>query len=185
MSGGTPAIPAWIQILVGIAFTVAASFAIFGASLRGPFPTTSVSAVRSATPAKRSAAILGHRGPAVPHVHLLDQQPAKWTRSLVLSRHQHSAPCTEHGTRVLDSSLAHGARQLVASRRPGTLALFGAALFLVHPLQAESVAYIASRSETLADSSCSVPMRSFFITGSRVWAGGRRSACCCCLDLHS
>src|SRR5271167_1533388 len=35
--GGTPAVPAWIQILVGIALTVAASFVVFGGSLRGPF----------------------------------------------------------------------------------------------------------------------------------------------------
>jgi Tfp pilus assembly protein PilF len=60
----------------------------------------------------------------------------------------------------------------VARREQAALAIFGGGLFLLHPVQTESVAYIASRSETLSALFCFTALAVFLYrsTESVTWA---------------
>ncbi len=150
MSGGTPAIPAWIQVLVGIALTVAASFAVFGASLRGPFLYDDV----------YLPFVARHLQNAPLQYWVTGDRPFLMFTFWINNQLSGLDPWSYHATNILLHALntvllfliLRWLMERVNLSRLGTrnLALFGAALFLVHPLQAESVAYIASRSETLA-----------------------------------
>jgi protein O-mannosyl-transferase len=149
--GGRPGVPAWIQLLVGTALAIAASFVIFGGSLHGPFLFDDV-----------YLPFIARHMQFVP----LKFWVATWNRPLLMFtfwiNNEMSGLDTwsYHATNIvlhaLNSVLVFLIlrwlieRVNVSARATRTLALFGAAIFLAHPLQAEAVAYIASRSETLA-----------------------------------
>ena len=148
--GGTPTVPAWIQILVGIALTIAASFTVFGGSLRGPFLYDDVYLpfiARHLQSAPLKYWVNGNR----PFLMF-----TFWTNSQMSGLDTWSYHATNILFHALNTVLVFLIlrwliERIKLSRRAtrNLLALFGAAIFLVHPLQAESVAYIASRSETL------------------------------------
>ncbi len=147
--GGAPAVPVWIQILIGIALTVAVSSAVFGASLRGPFLYDDVYLpfiARHLQNASLKYWVNSNR-PFLMFTFWANNQMSgldTWS--------YHATNILFHGLNtVLVFLILRWLIERVKLPRLATrnLALFGAAIFLVHPLQAESVAYIASRSETL------------------------------------
>ncbi len=146
-----PAIPAWIQLLVGTTLAIGAAFVIFGGSLHGPFLFDDV-----------YLPFIARHMQFVP----LKFWVATWNRPLLMFtfwvNNQMSGLDTwsYHATNIVLHALNTVLVFLILrwllgrgntpARATRTLALFGAAIFLAHPLQAEAVAYIASRSETLA-----------------------------------
>ena len=148
--GGTPAIPAWIQILVGVAVAVAASFAVFGSSLRGPFLYDDV----------YLPFVARHLQSAPLKYWVTGDRPFLMFTFWINKEMSGLDTWSYHATNILLHALNTVLvffilrwlveRVKMPSRATRNLALFGAAVFLAHPLQAESVAYIASRSETLA-----------------------------------
>lgn len=151
IQGSRPAIPAWIQLLAASAVAIAASFVIFGRSLSGPFLFDDV-----------YLPFIARHMQGIKLKHWV----ATWNRPLLMfsfwsnDRMSGLETWSYHATNIV----LHGLNTVLvflilkwliervhlAERSTRTLALFGAAIFLAHPLQAESVAYIASRSETLA-----------------------------------
>ena len=145
-----PGIPAWIQFLAGTVLAVAASFAVFGGSLRGPFLYDDV-----------YLPFIAHHLQGAPLKHWVNgNRPflmfTFWTNDQMSGLDTRSYHATNILIHALNAALVFlilrwlVQRLNVSRTARRNLALFGAAIFLLHPLQAESVAYIASRSETLA-----------------------------------
>jgi protein O-mannosyl-transferase len=146
---GTPAIPAWAQLLAGVVLAVAASFVVFAGSLRGPFLYDDVYLpfiARHLQHVSLKHWITGNR-PFLMFTFWMNNQMSgldTWS--------YHATNILLHALNsVLVFLILRWLIETLELSRSATrnLALFGAAIFLVHPLQAESVAYIASRSETL------------------------------------
>ena len=135
---------------MGITLTLAAAFGIFGGSLRGPFLYDDVYlpfVARHLESAPLKYWVNGSR-PFLMFTFWVNNQMSgldTWS--------YHATNILFHGLNtVLLFLILRWLIERTKLPREATrnLALFGAAIFLVHPLQAESVAYIASRSETLA-----------------------------------
>ncbi len=150
MPSRAPSVPPWIQILADIALTITISFVVFGSSLRGPFLYDDVYLpfiARHLQNAPLKYWVTGNR----PFLMF-----TFWTNNQISGLDTWSYHATNILFHALNTVLAFLILRWLIERvklpRLATrnLALFGAAIFLVHPLQAESVAYIASRSETLA-----------------------------------